>query len=69
MKTFDTKDASLATVILIGKLFEALREKGLMSDIEASRAINGAIAQLQQTGEASAAEVLEHYFQGWTKLS
>lgn len=69
MKTFATEDASTATIILMGKIFEALREKGVLSDVEASSAINGAITQLRQTGESPAADVLEHYFQSWTKLS
>ncbi|TPM39373.1 hypothetical protein FJ951_27080 [Mesorhizobium sp. B2-2-3] len=66
MNTFTSEEASLATILLLGRLFEALNKSGALPQNDASVAIRAAITQANGTGNPGAARVLDHYFHQWT---
>jgi len=69
MQTFDIPDAVLATIILTGKLMEALHRSGALPEAQGGSAVKQAVDQLDKTGNEKAAAVLRHYFEAWLQFS
>lgn len=67
MPTFTPDNAAEATIVLIGKLLEALNKTGALPDDDASDAVKAAVHLLQQTKRQESAAVLEHYLGAWVK--